>query len=58
MRLNRRDFVLGAGSIGAATLLPSAVFAQAKPMFDVINMFIPAAPGGGWDGTGRAIEAA
>ena len=58
MRLNRRDFVLGAGFIGAATLLPSAVFAQAKPMFDVINMFIPAAPGGGWDGTGRAIEAA
>jgi len=58
MRLNRRDFVLGAGSIGAATLLPSAVFAQAKPMFDVVNMFIPAAPGGGWDGTGRAIEAA
>ena len=58
MRLNRRDFVLGAGSIGAATLLSSAVFAQAKPMFDVINMFIPAAPGGGWDGTGRAIEAA
>jgi putative tricarboxylic transport membrane protein len=58
MRLNRRDFVLGAGSIGAVTLLPSAVFAQAKPMFDVVNMFIPAAPGGGWDGTGRAIEAA
>ncbi len=58
MRLNRRDFVLGAGSIGAATLLPSALFAQAKPMFDVVNMFIPAAPGGGWDGTGRAIEAA
>ena len=58
MRLNRRDFVIGAGSIGAVTLLPSAVFAQAKPMFDVINMFIPAAPGGGWDGTGRAIEAA
>ena len=58
MRLNRRDFVLGAGSIGAVTLLPSAVLAQAKPMFDVVNMFIPAAPGGGWDGTGRAIEAA
>jgi putative tricarboxylic transport membrane protein len=27
-------------------------------MFDSINMFIPAGPGGGWDGTGRAIEAA
>lgn len=27
-------------------------------MFDTINMFVPAAPGGGWDGTARAIERA
>jgi putative tricarboxylic transport membrane protein len=27
-------------------------------LFDTINMFVPAAPGGGWDGTARAIERA
>lgn len=36
---------LGAGSWPAAAQAPTA-----------LNMFIPAAPGGGWDGTGRAIE--
>jgi putative tricarboxylic transport membrane protein len=25
-------------------------------MFDSVNMFVPAAPGGGWDGTARALE--
>jgi putative tricarboxylic transport membrane protein len=27
-------------------------------LFDTINMFVPAAPGGGWDGTARSIERA
>ncbi len=58
MDKNRRELVVGAASFGALMSSPFSVSAQAKPLFDVINMFIPAAPGGGWDGTGRAIEAA
>ncbi len=58
MKSTRREFVLNAVSIGALAALPGVVRAQSKPLFDAINMFIPAAPGGGWDGTGRAIEAA
>ena len=42
--------------MGAGLALPA--WAQAKPLFDTINMFVPAAPGGGWDGTARAIERA
>lgn len=45
-----------AGAAAAATVWPTR--AQGKPMFDTINMFVPAAPGGGWDGTARAIERA
>ena len=58
MNKKRREVVAGAASLGALMSCPVAAWAQAKPLFDVINMFIPAAPGGGWDGTGRAIEAA
>ena len=58
MNEKRREVVAGAASLGALMGCPLAAWAQAKPLFDVINMFIPAAPGGGWDGTGRAIEAA
>lgn len=58
MKLTRRDFLSYSTALGASSLLPFNVFAQAKPLFESINMFIPAAPGGGWDGTGRAIEAA
>jgi putative tricarboxylic transport membrane protein len=51
----RRDFLLAAGALGASTLpLP----ALSAPLFDSIFMFVPAAPGGGWDGTARAIEQA
>jgi putative tricarboxylic transport membrane protein len=42
--------------LGAGLALPA--WAQAKPLFDTINMFVPAAPGGGWDGTARSIERA
>jgi putative tricarboxylic transport membrane protein len=38
--------------------LPAGASAQGKPLFDSISMFVPAAPGGGWDGTARALEAA
>jgi len=56
MQISKRDF-LGLGAAAAATLaLP--VRAQGKPMFETLNMFVPAAPGGGWDGTARAMERA
>jgi len=38
--------------------MPNWASAQSKVVFDSLNIFVPAAPGGGWDGLGRAIEAA
>lgn len=49
--MQRRNFLAG------ATLLSGlAADAQAQARFANISMFIPAGPGGGWDGLGRAIE--
>ncbi len=56
MTPNRRHLLQVAGATAAATVWPA--LAQGKPLFDNINMFVPAAPGGGWDGTARAIERA
>jgi putative tricarboxylic transport membrane protein len=58
VRTQRREFLAAAAAGGAYAALPACVFAQAKALFDSINMFVPAAPGGGWDGTARALEAA
>ncbi|WP_421996209.1 Bug family tripartite tricarboxylate transporter substrate binding protein [Roseococcus sp.] len=49
--VNRRSI------LAAAALAPLAVReAAAQARFANLNMFIPAGPGGGWDGLGRAIE--
>ena len=56
MTLSKRDFLALGAAAGASLVLPAR--AQGKPMYDTINMFVPAAPGGGWDGTARAIERA
>ena len=56
MTISKRDFLSIGGALGAGLALPA--WAQAKPLFDTINMFVPAAPGGGWDGTARSIERA
>jgi len=53
---SKRDFLKASGAVIAWSSFPA--WAQGKPMFESINMFIPAAPGGGWDSTGRAIERA
>lgn len=56
---SRRD-VLKTGLVGSATLalsLSPHTRAHAQALTS-LNMFIPAAPGGGWDGTGRSIELA
>jgi len=58
MKTSRRDFIAYGSAFTLVNSVPSFVFAQNKPLFESINMFIPAAPGGGWDGTGRAIEMA
>ncbi|MEC5399766.1 Bug family tripartite tricarboxylate transporter substrate binding protein [Uliginosibacterium sp. H1] len=54
MNMNRRRFAIAAGLAPLAAGLPR--WASAAPQFESINMFIPAAPGGGWDTTGRVIE--
>ena len=54
MSLTKRESLKYSAAAGAGMALPA--WAQGKPMFDTINMFVPAAPGGGWDGTARAIE--
>ncbi len=55
----RRD-ILKISAAGAAAFgvgLPAITPAQAQAITS-LDVFIPAAPGGGWDATGRAIEAA
>ncbi|GGJ27410.1 Bug family tripartite tricarboxylate transporter substrate binding protein [Neoroseomonas lacus] len=47
-----------AASAGLASLSLSPRGALAAELFSSIFMFVPAGPGGGWDGLGRAIEQA
>ena len=56
MTITRREFMGTSAALGLGMAGP--VWAQGKPLFDTLNMFVPAAPGGGWDGTARAIERA
>lgn len=56
MSISRRSLLQATGLAPLALSLPNLAHAQA--LFESINMFIPAGPGGGWDGTGRAIEQA
>ncbi|MFQ3623747.1 MAG: tripartite tricarboxylate transporter substrate-binding protein [Acetobacteraceae bacterium] len=44
--------------VSAAAVPVALSGARAQQRFESIFMFIPAGPGGGWDGTGRAIEQA
>jgi len=58
MKTSRRDFITYGSAFAFVNSVPSFAFAQSKPLFESINMFVPAAPGGGWDSTARAIEMA
>jgi putative tricarboxylic transport membrane protein len=58
MKINRRKFMAFAGVSAAVLGMPNWALSQSKVVFDNLNIFVPAAPGGGWDGLGRAIEAA
>lgn len=55
---SRRD-LMKAGLLGSAALtLPLCMLTPAEAQaLTSLQVFVPAAPGGGWDGTGRSIEA-
>lgn len=55
---SRRD-LMKAGLLGSAALtLPLGMLTPAEAQaLTSLQVFVPAAPGGGWDGTGRSIEA-
>ena len=54
--LNRREFLVTTAAAGLATAFPFAgALAQDAPQ---IQLFVPAAPGGGWDQTARTMEQA
>jgi len=53
--ITRRTFVVG--SAAAATALSATRWASAQEV-EMLKLFVPAAPGGGWDQTARAIEQA
>ena len=54
MKIRRRNALAAAAALTALGLLPRDAAAQQR--FANMYMFIPAGPGGGWDGLGRAIE--
>jgi len=54
IHITRRTLLAGAW---AAALMPwKSAATQAQTRMNELRLFIPAAPGGGWDGTARAIE--
>ena len=50
--LNRREFLATTAAVGLAAAFPFGVLAQDAPQ---IQLFVPAAPGGGWDQTARSL---
>ncbi|WP_372622902.1 Bug family tripartite tricarboxylate transporter substrate binding protein [Falsiroseomonas sp.] len=54
MTTTRRTVLAAAAGLAAAPLLSRPGFAQQR--FASMTMFVPAGPGGGWDGLARAIE--
>jgi len=52
----RRTLIAAAAGLPAAALLGRPASAQQR--FNSMFVFVPAGPGGGWDGLGRAIEQA
>jgi putative tricarboxylic transport membrane protein len=56
MNFSKRDFIQYSALAGASMAWPA--WAQPRPLFDTLHLFVPAAPGGGWDGTARAVERA
>ncbi|MBB5694925.1 Bug family tripartite tricarboxylate transporter substrate binding protein [Muricoccus pecuniae] len=54
---SRRRFLAGAAALPFLSAgFPAGARAQGTQRYASLNIFIPAAPGGGWDSLGRAIE--
>jgi putative tricarboxylic transport membrane protein len=53
LMMGRRSMLAGAAAL---PFLGARARAQGNQRYASLNIFVPAAPGGGWDGLGRAIE--
>lgn len=51
--MNRRTVMIAGATLAMTTMVPGGSHAQAPTS---LQIFVPAAPGGGWDQTGRSIE--
>lgn len=51
--MNRRNFVMTTGAVALMAGLPGVTLAQEV---DSLDIFVPAAPGGGWDQTARVMD--
>ncbi|PSH68945.1 C4-dicarboxylate ABC transporter substrate-binding protein [Phyllobacterium brassicacearum] len=54
--LNRRMFLTGAAAVGGASILAMSMNSARAQDPVQLQMFVPAAPGGGWDQTARTME--
>jgi putative tricarboxylic transport membrane protein len=54
--MNRRQMLQAALALPPTALAFGGAPAQAAALYPTLRLFIPANPGGGWDGLGRAIE--
>jgi putative tricarboxylic transport membrane protein len=53
---NRRQMLQAALALTSLSAAPGGATARAEALYPSLRLFIPANPGGGWDGLGRAIE--
>ncbi|UFM66581.1 tripartite tricarboxylate transporter substrate binding protein [Paracoccus sp. MA] len=51
--MNRRNFMMTTGAIGLMAAMPTLTLAQE---IGSLEIFVPAAPGGGWDQTARVMD--
>jgi putative tricarboxylic transport membrane protein len=56
MAIRRRNVMIAAAGLSATGLMAGPAAAQQR--FSSMYVFVPAGPGGGWDGLGRALEQA
>ena len=57
--LTRRDLMAGSAAATAAVAVPNAFLSgggASAQTVDLLKIFVPAAPGGGWDQTARTVE--
>jgi len=58
MSNTRREFLMAGAAAGAALSMGGFAQPARAQAIKSLEVFVPAAPGGGWDATGRAIETA